>query len=345
MEKITINTSGYQSQVLVGGSWENSMTLLPEKGVVIITDDNLNQLYGEKFPAFPVLSITPGEDSKKMAVVENLAEKVLDSGIDRSGFLLAVGGGVVCDITGFLASIYMRGIKCGYISTTLLSQVDASTGGKNGVNLTGAKNMLGTITQPDFVICDPVFLLTLPHREYYSGLAELIKTAIIGDRELFELIEKNVDKVKDRDPELLARLVAGSVKFKAHIVTIDERETGIRKILNFGHTFGHAIEMYSSLSHGYAVAAGMEIATWFSFARGLISGGERDRIIELLKKFDLLEGNTIPAEQAERFITRDKKRSGTDIHFVFVEGIGHAITEKIPIKEAVDFFKQHKLNS
>ena len=182
MEKIVLNTPGYRSEVLVGVNWEDTGTLLPGKGIAIITDDNVFHLYGEKFPQFPVFSVTPGENSKKLDVVERLAEKLLETGIDRSGFILAVGGGVVCDIAGFLASIYMRGIKCGYISTTLLSQVDASTGGKNGVNLGDAKNIIGTITQPEFVVCDPVFLLTLPYREYLSGLAELIKTAIIGDK-------------------------------------------------------------------------------------------------------------------------------------------------------------------
>jgi 3-dehydroquinate synthase len=343
LEKIIINTSGFQSQVLAGERWENAKGFLPEKDLVIITDDNVYHLYGEKFPAFPVLSITPGEDSKRIAVVEGLAEKLLDSGIDRSGFLLAIGGGVVCDITGFLASIYMRGIRCGYISTTLLSQVDASTGGKNGVNLASAKNMLGTITQPEFVICDPVFLLSLPHREFFSGLAELIKTAIIGDRDLFELIEENVDPITRRDPDLLGILVARSVKFKSQIVSADERETGIRKILNFGHTFGHAIEMYSSVSHGYAVAAGMELSAWFSFIKGLITAEERDRIIGLLKKFELLEGHSIPPDQIERFILRDKKKIGSDIHFVFISGIGKAVTEKIPIKEAIDFYYHYKI--
>ena len=345
MEKIILDTPGYRSQVLAGENWENTGALLPDKGVVIITDDNVFNLYGEKFPRFTIFSITPGEDSKRLAVIEGLAEKMLNAGIDRSGFVLAIGGGVVCDIAGFLASIYMRGIRCGYVSTTLLSQVDASTGGKNGVNLEVAKNMLGTITQPEFVVCDPSFLITLPYREYLSGLAELIKTAIIGDEDLFELIEKNVESIKSRDKELLAGLVARSVKFKAKIVSEDERETGIRKILNFGHTFGHAIEMYSSVSHGFAVAAGMELSAWFSFSRGLISQAERDRIIDILKRFELLEGHSLPNDQVDRFILRDKKKTGSDIHFVFTRGIGNAFTEKIPIQEAIDFYHHYKLNS
>ena len=181
MEKITIHTPGFRSEILVGERWDAVSGLLPEKGVIIITDDNVSRLYGDKFPKIPVFSLSPGEESKKLKVIEYLAEQLLQAGIDRSGFVLAVGGGVVCDIAGFLASVYMRGIRCGYVSSTLLSQVDASTGGKNGVNLGGTKNMLGTIRQPEFVICDPGMLQTLPDQEYLSGLAELIKTAVIGD--------------------------------------------------------------------------------------------------------------------------------------------------------------------
>lgn len=342
MEKIILDTAGSRSEVLVGASWENSAYLLPESNVVIITDDNVHRLYGDKFPSFPVFSVTPGEYSKRLGVVEGLAEKMLDCGVDRSGFVLAVGGGVVCDIAGFLASIYMRGIKCGYISTTLLSQVDASTGGKNGVNLEGAKNMLGTITQPEFVVCDQSFLLTLPKREYQSGLAELIKTAIIGDEHLFNLIEKNIDKINQRESGLLGDLVAQSVRFKARVVSEDERETGIRKILNFGHTFGHAIEMYSSVQHGFAVAAGMELAAEFSFQRGLISAGDRNRITGILTKFELLEDTSLPAENIREYLIRDKKKSGNDIHFVFTGGIGKAFTEKIQLEEAISFYNNFK---
>src|SRR5664280_1603723 len=146
---------------MVGEKWESVTDRLPKDGVVIITDHTVKELYGDKFPVVPVFSIWPGEGSKKLSVIEHLAGQLLETGVDRKGFVLAIGGGVVCDIAGFLASVYMRGIRCGYVSTTLLSQVDASTGGKNGVNLGGTKNMLGTIRQPEFVICDPAMLLTL----------------------------------------------------------------------------------------------------------------------------------------------------------------------------------------
>ena len=147
MEKIVIKTPGSISEILVGEKWESVIDLIPDKGVVIVTDENIRHIYGEKFPDVPVFTIAPGEDSKKLKVIESLAEKLLEEGIDRSGFVLAVGGGVVCDLAGFLSSVYMRGIRCGYVSSSLLSQVDASTGGKNGVNLGGTKNILGNIRQ------------------------------------------------------------------------------------------------------------------------------------------------------------------------------------------------------
>ena len=342
MEKIVINTPGTSSEIFVGKNWESVAELLPESGVVIITDDNVKRIYGKKFPQVPVFSVTPGESSKKLAVVENLAEKLLDKGIDRSGFILAVGGGVVCDIAGFLASIYMRGIRCGYVSTSLLSQVDASTGGKNGVNLGGTKNMLGNIRQPEFVICDTEMLLTLSEQEYLSGLAELIKTAVIGDIDLFDLIERSHKDVMVRNVNLLTSLVSKSVNFKASIVSLDEKETGIRRILNFGHTYGHAVEMQMSVKHGFAIATGMELSTEFSFSKGLISVAEKDRIISLLKNFDLIGDHNIPDDQLERLILHDKKKTGLNIHFVFTEGIGKAIVKKIPAIELVDFYKRFR---
>ncbi|MEI6050146.1 MAG: 3-dehydroquinate synthase [Bacteroidota bacterium] len=342
MEKIIINTPGSISEILVGANWESVNELLPERGVVIISDENVHRLYGDRFPKADLFTVLPGENSKNMEVIEHLAEKLLEAGIDRTGFVLAIGGGVVCDLAGFLASIYMRGIRCGCVSSSLLSQVDASTGGKNGVNLGGTKNILGTIRQPEFVICDPSMLLTLPDEEYLSGLAELIKTAIIGDNELFDLIDKNYREISDRDTNLLSVLVARSVKFKASVVSEDERENGLRRILNFGHTYGHAIEMQMSVKHGFAVASGIELATEFSYEKGLIRTCEKERIINLLNKFGLLEKHNIPDDQIEQFILHDKKKSGADINFIFTEGIGKVTVNKITVGEVIDFYKRFR---
>jgi len=337
-----INTPGTRSEILVGENWESVIRLIPETGVVLITDENVKGLYGDRFPDVPVFSVSPGEVSKKLNIIEDLAGKLLGAGIDRTGFVLAVGGGVVCDIAGFLASIYMRGIRCGYVSSSLLSQVDASTGGKNGVNLGGTKNVLGIIRQPEFVICDPAMLLTLPYQEYLSGLAELIKTAVIGDKELFDLIEKNFKEIVERDRDLLTLLVTRSVRFKASVVSVDEHETGLRRILNFGHTYGHAIEMQKSVKHGFAVASGMELATDFSFEKELIRTCEKERIIGLLSRFGLLEKHNIPDDKISQLILHDKKKTGTDISFVFIEGIGKAVVKKIPVNEVIDFYKKFR---
>jgi 3-dehydroquinate synthase len=338
LEKIFINTPLTKSEILVGQPWETVGELMPESGVVIITDDNILRFYGDKFPDAPVFSVTPGEGSKKLDVIEDLAGKLLDSGIDRSGFVLAVGGGVVCDLAGFLASVYMRGIRCGFVSTSFLSQVDASTGGKNGVNLGKSKNMIGTIRQPEFVICDPAMLGTLAEDEYLSGLAELIKTAIIGDKDLFDIIGRSISEIMGRDKDMLTMLVTKAVNFKSMVVSEDEKEAGLRRILNFGHTFGHAIELQSGKKHGFAVASGMELAVEFSYEKGLVTSDEKERIKELLKHFNLLEQHNISDTEMERLILHDKKKEGSSIHFVFTEGIGKASVRKVSVADLISFY-------
>jgi len=340
VKRIIINTPDSVSAILVGGRWEAVSKLLPEQGVVIITDNNLFKQYGERFPDFPILKIKPGEESKQMAVIEKLAGELMKVGIDRSGFILAVGGGVVCDIAGFLSSVYMRGIKCGYVSTSLLSQVDASTGGKTGVNLRQIKNVIGTFRQPDFVICDTTMLRSLPEDEYRSGLSELIKTGLIGDRTIIETLEENYPAIIRRDRELLADLVYRSVKFKASVVAADEKERGLRRILNFGHTFGHAVELHQGIKHGFAVAAGMELATLFSLSRGFIKKNDCERVIGLLRKYNLTGELKMPVRTIREFILHDKKKAGNDIHFVFLKGIGKAAVSKLSIKEIIDFYQQ-----
>ena len=341
LEKITITVSGTTSEIFIGKPWTEVAEMLPDKGVIIITDENVFNIYGVAFPSFPVLRILPGERSKKLKVIEVLAEQLLEKGIDRTGFILGAGGGVVCDIAGFLASVYMRGIRFGYVSSSLLSQVDASTGGKNGVNLGKIKNVLGNFRQPEFVICDTTMLVTLPEDEYLSGLAELIKAGIIGDPAIIEIIEKNVPEIRKRDSVLLSDLVARSVRFKAKVVSEDEKERDLRRILNFGHTFGHAIEIRKSLKHGFAVALGMKLAADFSHKKGLIGKEERDRITDILYRFNLLKELYITADEVEKYLLHDKKRTGKDIHFVFIEGIGKAVTRTIPVSEVTDFYRQN----
>jgi 3-dehydroquinate synthase len=342
LEKIVIKTSGAESSIFVGADWESTWQYLPEDGAVIVTDNNVYDLYGGKFPGFPVLKIIPGEKSKSLKVIEKLSDELLKTGIGRSGFILAVGGGVVCDIAGFLASVFMRGIRCGYISTSLLSQVDASTGGKNGINLGKIKNVIGNFRQPEFVICDTSMLKTLPENEYLSGLAELIKTGLIGDPSIIVSLENRYQEVISRDIEFLSDLVARAVLFKASIVSQDEKESGTRRLLNFGHTYGHAIELHKSVKHGFAVASGMKLATLFSNEKGYISSADSRRIISLLEKYNLLGEYHLPADKMKELVIHDKKRSGTDIHFVFLESIGNGVVRKIPVDEVIEFYRHNK---
>jgi 3-dehydroquinate synthase len=342
VEKITIDISGNKSEIFVGEKWQAAFGLVPDNATIIITDTTVNRLYGDRFPGLPVITVTPGEESKKMKVIEDLADQLLYYGIDRSGFILAIGGGVVCDIAGFVAAIYMRGIRCGYVSTTLLAQVDASTGGKTGVNLGITKNMLGVIRQPEFVICDTTMLKTLSEQEFLSGLSELIKTAIIGDKNLFEQIESSREEILSRNMDLMTTMIAKSVRFKGMVVDNDEKETGLRRILNFGHTFGHAIEIQKNLRHGFAVALGMELATEFSYERKLISIEDRDRITCMLRGFRLNEWVDLTDSQMETLITHDKKKSGNDINFVFIKGIGKAVIEKVSVIELLNFYRRYR---
>lgn len=342
LEKIIITTENSVSGIVVGARWEAVIKLLPETGVVIVTDHNVFDLYGKNFPPFPVLKVNPGEESKQLGVIESLSESLLKLGIGRDGFILAIGGGVVCDVAGFLASVYMRGIRCGYVSTTLLSQVDASTGGKNGVNLGNIKNVIGNFRQPEFVICDTTMLRTLTDEEFRSGLAELIKTGFIGDPSIIEVLENRYSDIIKRDRELLSDLVARSVKFKGSVVSEDEKENNLRRILNFGHTFGHAIELHESFKHGFAVASGMELSALFSVRKGYLKPGDCNRVTDLLKKYDLLRNYNISTKEIEDLVLHDKKKTGETIYFVFLNAIGKAVVEKLPLEEVIQFYKDIK---
>jgi 3-dehydroquinate synthase len=331
LEKISINTAGHNSDILTGESWLNVMNYIPGNNVVIITDENLLGIYGHEFPPFPVVPVTPGEGSKTLHKIEELAYRLLELGIDRSGFILGIGGGVVCDIAGFLASVYMRGIRFGFVSTSLLSQVDASVGGKNGVNLGIVKNIIGSFNQPDFVICDPTMLLTLPEDEFLSGLAELIKMGAIMDSSLLREIEGKHSAVMKRDVPLMGSLVKRSVILKAEVVNEDEKEAGRRMILNFGHTFGHVIETNANQKHGFAVASGMVVAAGISMNEGLLSAEELKYLTSILGSFNLLKKFSIASEVFMEMIATDKKKAGKDISFVLLDKIGKAMIRKMSI--------------
>jgi 3-dehydroquinate synthase len=290
-------------------------------------------LYGGLFPPWEVIEIGIGEISKTLATVERVYKAFLRNDVDRSTLVIAIGGGLVCDVAGYAASTYMRGLPFGFVPTTLLAQVDASIGGKNGVNFKAYKNLIGTFTQPHFVLCDFAFLKTLPKPELKNGFAEVIKTAAIGDAALFSFLETAWEAALALEPDVIERIVYGCVNVKSRIVSSDEREKGERRKLNFGHTFGHAFEKVNRLRHGEAVGIGMIAAARLSARRALLSKNDVGRIEALLRKFDLPVKTHVNADRVRDALRKDKKRANAEIFFVMLDGIGNAQVMPVAMHE------------
>jgi len=330
---IEIHGSRGDSTIMIGESLRNLRTYIPAEEVVIVTDSHVRQQYSKDFPYAEVIEIGTGEKIKNLDTAQTIYGKLLELEADRSSFIVGIGGGVVCDITGFVASTYLRGVRFGFVSSTLLSQVDASVGGKNGVNFGGYKNMVGLFNQPEFVICDTDLLGTLPEREILCGFAEIVKHAAIGDAHLFSFLETHYKEALGLDARVIEELVYESVLLKSSIVNRDEQEKGERRKLNFGHTFGHAIEKSSGVPHGEAVSAGMVVASAISETKGYLSPEDAERIKLLLKKLKLPTRLQIDGESLCDALRKDKKRKGGSINFVLLHGIGNAVVEEISIEE------------
>ncbi len=337
METILIEGQNGKSTIIVDESIEEVTKYLPKKKLFIITDKNIEKHYAKVFPEAPFFSINPGEPSKQLGYIESIYRWLLENNADRNSFILGIGGGVVCDIAGFVASTYMRGVEFGFVSTSLLSQVDASVGGKNGVDLDGYKNIIGTFTQPRFVLCDTRLLKTLPHEELVNGFAEMVKHALISDIKLFEQLEHDCIALLNLNQPEISKHIAESIRVKASIVTADERESGIRKLLNFGHTWGHAVETLTGISHGKAVSIGMEFACRLSMEKGLISNREYLRIINLLQSFGLPTCMNIEPSRVFKALVKDKKRNTNSIDFVLLMGIGVPKIETMALEELKKF--------
>ena len=344
MQRIKINIDSCSSLIITGGDLNDLHALLPSGSrIFIITDTNVRGLYGDRFPAAEVLTVQPGEESKTLTVIGDLCTRLLEAGADRSAFILGFGGGVVCDIAGMVASVYMRGVRHGFVSTTLLSQVDASTGGKTGVNLGAYKNIIGTFRQPEFVLCDHKMLSTLPDEEFQSGLGELIKSAIIRDRDLFFDISSALGRIYDRDPLILEDLIYRAVKIKAGIVRHDPLEKGVRRLLNFGHTFGHVIERAYNLPHGIAVMEGMLIASRLSVWANELPLSEL-RIFEKVLEQAGFPGEHVLPDNVVSMISRDKKSRNGFVSFVLLRSVGKAVIRKLPVSEIEAFVRYYSEN-
>lgn len=307
-----------------------------EVRLFVVTSPEIEALWGEPLrrglravssAACPVLLVAAGEAQKRLPTVERLAEELAALGADRDSVLLAFGGGVLGDLVGFLAAIYMRGIGYVQLPTTLLAQVDSSVGGKTGANLAAGKNLVGSFHHPLAVFTDIHTLSTLPQAELRAGLQEAVKAGIIRDRALFDLLDRERAAILGGEPELLAEVVARSVRVKAEVVGLDEREGGLRMILNLGHTLGHAIEAatgYAQLLHGEAVGWGMLAALHIATGRGLVDEPDGVHMGEVIRAYGPLPGFDVSPERLVELTARDKKNRGGTRSFVLPCGIGDA---------------------
>ena len=328
-----------KSRVVVGSVGELLPALLPKKRVVVVSDTNIDRHYHSLIEPYDHVLIGLGESSKTLKTLDIIYRRFIELGVDRSCFVLAIGGGIVTDVAGFAASTFMRGLEFGFISTSLLGQVDASVGGKNGVNVEGYKNMVGTFTQPKFVICDVDLLRTLSPREFRTGLAEIIKAAVIADAELFEMLEQTDFSTLQRDTERLSEMVYRAVKVKADIVERDERESGDRRLLNLGHTLAHAIEKSSTkMNHGEAVAVGLALIAEVATSRDMLAVADKERIVALLLRAGFMLDAPVEIRTLLKAVAKDKKAEGSDIHIVFPLGVGRCTVEKMPVEEFKSLF-------
>ncbi len=325
------------SSIHVGERLKNLENYLPDTQTVIVTDENIKQHYKDAFPDLPVITIGTGEGIKTLDTIQFILTELVAHNCDRSSFVVGIGGGIVCDITGFAASVFLRGVDFGFVSTSLLSQVDASVGGKNGVNLDSYKNMVGVFNQPAFVLCDIELLQTLPKPEISNGLAEIVKHALIKDEAMLDFIEANKEKALALDYDTIFKLVADSVKIKSQVVQADEKESGERRKLNFGHTIGHAIEKIDQAGHGRAVSMGMVAAALFSKDKGYLSSEDVKRITALLADLNLPVDLTHDAAAIIQAAGKDKKKQGDALFYVFLEKLGSARVEKISFNEMNPF--------
>jgi 3-dehydroquinate synthase len=323
----------YSAIVERGAIAQAAQHIPPKAGkVFVVTTEDVWRHAGKSLEAglqgvaYEVLHLPGGEDQKRLAPVEQLAEEMVQRGGDRSSMVIAYGGGIVNDMAGFLAAIFMRGVPVVQIPTTLLAAVDAAIGGKTGVNLVSGKNLIGSFHQPLAVLIDPSVLGTLPNREYRAGLFEILKAGIIREAALFRYLQENSREVLDRVPKAVDHIIAESVRMKAEVVSGDEREGDLRRILNFGHTFGHALESetkYRRFLHGEAVAWGMRAAIYLGEMTGHVSAEDSVEMLDLIAAYGPVPPvDGIPAENLAARLVHDKKTVQGKVHFVLPVRIG-----------------------
>lgn len=333
MKELTYTFSGKKVSYYLDTPFTRISEMIPVERCIIITDSEVYGLHSDRFTGYKTIVIPSGEQHKQQRTVDSIIQQLIAHEADRKSFIIGVGGGVVTDITGYAAAIYMRGLSVGFVPTTILAQVDASIGGKNGVDVGVYKNLAGVIRQPDFILYDYSFLKTLPEEQWTNGFAEIIKHACIKDAELFALLEQHELRDFQEDSPLLAQLIERNVVIKSDVVEQDEFEQGDRKLLNFGHTIGHAIENDYELLHGHAISIGMIAAANISGQITGFSPQQKERLIRLLGKYHLPISIDYDRQRAFEVLKMDKKRVGDHMNFILLNEIGNAVVKSIPLQQ------------
>ena len=331
MNKRTYKFSGSSVDYYLANGISHLKEIVDPASAIVVTDENVFNAHTKRFKNWKTIVLPPGEQFKTQATVDNLIGQLIDMGADRKSTLIGVGGGVITDITGYAASVYMRGIRFGFIPTTILSMVDASIGGKNGIDVGLYKNMVGVIRQPSFILHDMVFVNSLPASEWENGFAEIIKHACIKDAAMFQHLEASSLKTYQGKKKLLCQLVQRNAILKTKVVQKDEFESGDRKLLNFGHTLGHAIENMYAFSHGQAVAIGMTYACHIS--RELTGFKQTERVVALIDKYGLPTYTEFDRAKAFDILQKDKKKVKAAMNYVLLDKIGKGVVKSIPLNE------------
>ncbi len=314
-----------------GASFMQLKKIVPQKTTVIVTDEHVFAAHKKLFKGWQTIVLKAGEEYKVQSTVDGIIEKLLDMHADRTWTLLGVGGGVVTDLTGYAASVFLRGISFGFVPTTVLAMVDAAIGGKNGIDVGVYKNMVGTINQPRFLLYDVALLKTLPDNEWRNGFAEIIKHGAIMDGAMFKELEKKTIDFYRKNKAALQRLIQRNALLKTRVVKEDEFEKDKRRLLNFGHTLGHAVEKQYELMHGEAVAVGMAFAAKLSAE--ILHFKSADKLIKLIDQYGLPITAGYNKQKVFDVLLSDKKREGELMNFILLEKIGKAVIKKLPLPE------------
>ena len=337
MKKLTYKFSNSSVDYYLAGGISHLKEIVDKNTAIIITDENVYNAHPKRFRNWNCIVLKPGEEFKEQSTVDEVINQLIEMEADRKTILVGVGGGVITDITGYVASVYMRGISFGFIPTSLLAMVDASIGGKNGIDVGVYKNMVGVIRQPKFILHDMVFLNSLPENEWKNGFAEIIKHAAIKDAIMFRELETNSLKKYRRRQKSICELVQRNALIKTRVVQHDEFEKGERRLLNFGHTLGHALENQYELSHGQAISIGMTYASMIS--QKIIGFKEPDRVANLLLKYDLPTFADFDKQRVFDVLKMDKKRENKEMNYVMLEKIGKGVVKSIQLDELEQIIK------